>query len=52
MLTVLAAAITGAAPLAIKRTSRVVVVVVEKYSIIELRIHVAIAGEELRREGS
>ena len=40
-----AAAIAGAARLAIKQTSRVVVVVVVvvvKYSIIELRIHAAI----------
>ena len=41
MVTVVAAAIVGAARLAIKWTSRVVVVVGE-YLIIELRIHVAI----------
>ena len=40
MVTVAAAAIPGAARLAIKRTSRVVVVVGE-YPIIELRISVA-----------
>ena len=49
MLTVAAAsAIAGAARLAIKQTSRVVVfvvvVVVVEYSIIELRIHVAMVG--------
>ena len=42
MVTVAAAAIPGAARLAIKRTSVVVVVVVGKYPIIELRIRVAI----------
>ena len=42
MVTVAAAAIAGAARLAIKQTSRVVVVVVGEYPIIELRMRVAI----------
>ena len=44
---VTAAAIVGAAQLAIKRTSRKVVVVVGEYPIIELCIRVAIVSLEI-----